>query len=424
MKKYILLAALAAASPAAAANPFSDVPAGHWSLEAVEALADKGVLTGYPDGAFRGEEPVTRYEMAQATARLLAKEDRLSPEDRKTADRLAAEYAEELDGLGVRVSALEERAGRFSWSGEARSRYQKFTENKDNGKNDSRNGLIRLSARAAVNDRTEVFGRLTSGDIDWDEGGDSSLSMDRMYARHTFGSAALTVGRYELDMGQDKWLSGNAFDGAALRWQPADSLSLSAGFGRFSDADYGSLTEAYKSRYGAAEDDAFGDAESFWAKAETALPFGDLDLDYIHASSFTRTDGNRGGAQITGGTLTVPMTDGFRLSGSYHKDTDASGDPRVWSVGAGFGKMIPEKRWSFRADVGYYSVEEGLYHSGMSGLDIDDRIFLENGHFWLASGDIAVGKNIYMHGEYAFAQDSDDGENTGDTWSISTYYRF
>ena len=401
MKKYILLAALAAASPAAAANPFSDVPAGHWSLEAVEALADKGVLTGYPDGAFRGEEPVTRYEMAQATARLLAKEDRLSPEDRKTADRLAAEYAEELDGLGVRVSALEERAGRFSWSGEARSRYQKFTENKDNGKNDSRNGLIRLSARAAVNDRTEVFGRLTSGDIDWDEGGDSSLSMDRMYARHTFGSAALTVGRYELDMGQDKWLSGNAFDGAALRWQPADSLSLSAGFGRFSDADYGSLTEAYKSRYGAAEDDAFGDAESFWAKAETAL-----------------------GAQITGGTLTVPMTDGFRLSGSYHKDTDASGDPRVWSVGAGFGKMIPEKRWSFRADVGYYSVEEGLYHSGMSGLDIDDRIFLESGHFWLASGDIAVGKNIYMHGEYAFAQDSDDGENTGDTWSISTYYRF
>lgn len=75
-------------------------------------------------------------------------------------------------------------------------------------------------------------------------------------------------------------------------------------------------------------------------------------------------------------------------------------------------------------DVGYYSVEEGLYHSGMSGLDIDDRIFLESGHFWLASGDIAVGKNIYMHGEYAFAQDSDDGENTGDTWSISTYYRF
>ena len=158
MKKYILLAALAAASPAAAANPFSDVPAGHWSLEAVEALADKGVLTGYPDGAFRGEEPVTRYEMAQATARLLAKEDRLSPEDRKTADRLAAEYAEELDGLGVRVSALEERAGRFSWSGEARSRYQKFTENKDNGKNDSRNGLMTARKCSAGSHRATSTG--------------------------------------------------------------------------------------------------------------------------------------------------------------------------------------------------------------------------------------------------------------------------
>ncbi|MEG2020086.1 MAG: S-layer homology domain-containing protein, partial [Synergistaceae bacterium] len=54
MKKFLAVLAVVAivafAAPAFAANPFMDVPAGHWSYDAVAQLAARGVVSGYPDG--------------------------------------------------------------------------------------------------------------------------------------------------------------------------------------------------------------------------------------------------------------------------------------------------------------------------------------------------------------------------------------
>ena len=48
---YVLCALLllAVAVPAFAQGPFSDVPANHWAYNAVNALAEQGLLEGYPD---------------------------------------------------------------------------------------------------------------------------------------------------------------------------------------------------------------------------------------------------------------------------------------------------------------------------------------------------------------------------------------
>jgi hypothetical protein len=43
-----------------------DVPPGHWAYDAVQSLMQDGILKGYPDGSFRGQKPVTRYEFAVA----------------------------------------------------------------------------------------------------------------------------------------------------------------------------------------------------------------------------------------------------------------------------------------------------------------------------------------------------------------------
>ena len=89
----------------AAANPFSDVPRGHWAYDAVTQLAADGVIEGYGDGTFLGNRNITRYEMAQMVAKALARNPQGT--DRAALDRLAAEFAEELNNLGVRVSELE-----------------------------------------------------------------------------------------------------------------------------------------------------------------------------------------------------------------------------------------------------------------------------------------------------------------------------
>ena len=66
MKKSLVLAmamALGVSATAFAANPFSDVPAGHWSYASVSKLAAAGIVDGYPDGTFKGDNLMTRYEM-------------------------------------------------------------------------------------------------------------------------------------------------------------------------------------------------------------------------------------------------------------------------------------------------------------------------------------------------------------------------
>ena len=76
MQKSLVLAlalAMGISATALAANPFSDVPAGHWAYGSIAKLAAAGVVDGYGDGTYRGDRLMTRYEMAQIVARAMAK---------------------------------------------------------------------------------------------------------------------------------------------------------------------------------------------------------------------------------------------------------------------------------------------------------------------------------------------------------------
>ena len=122
MKKYVCGALLSSvlltssALASAAANPFSDVPADHWAYDAVAQLADDGVIEGYGDGTYRGQNEITRYEMAQMVAKAMAKEDQVNAQQKAMIDRLAAEFSEELGNLGVRVENLEQKADNVRWT--------------------------------------------------------------------------------------------------------------------------------------------------------------------------------------------------------------------------------------------------------------------------------------------------------------------
>ncbi|HPU69616.1 MAG TPA: S-layer homology domain-containing protein, partial [Acetomicrobium flavidum] len=115
MKKLLALVAVFAlvafAAPAFAANPFVDVPMNHWAYDAISQLAAKGIIQGYPDGTYRGNQPMTRYEMSMLVARALATVDmdKASKEDVEMLKKLVVEFKDELDALGVRVDALDER---------------------------------------------------------------------------------------------------------------------------------------------------------------------------------------------------------------------------------------------------------------------------------------------------------------------------
>ena len=410
MKKILAMAAVAALAAGAsvyAANPFSDVSTSDWAYQAISDLSDRGMVEGYPDGTFKGEQNITRYELAQIIARLMAKEDQMNAEDRAIIDRLASEYADELENLGVRVSNLEKKVGNIAWSGDARMRYQ---SGKDAlGVKERYNGRMRINVRATVNDTTYVHGRILAT-ANLKDGDDANASMDRLYVHHQFGVVGATLGRYELDLGQQDggWLYAEAFDGIELKAPLGQKVSLGLGYGRMKGAND--------------EVDDFKKAETFYAQLKADVKFAKLGVDYVRVA-----DNDNAKTNVWGVNLLVPVQK-FRVFGDYYANTkkncnDEKG--KIWTVGLGYGKMDVKKAGTWDLDVAYFKVKEWTYTGG-TGLQLltADALLGLSGHFWLATGDVVVAKNTYIHGEYAFSSKLDNLDENANSWTLSLNYKF
>jgi BMFP domain-containing protein YqiC len=98
-------------------SQLSDVSPGDWAFEALRSLVERyGCIAGYPDGTYRGNRAMTRYEFAaglnaclQQIESLIAGLDFVTREDLETLQRLIQEFEAELATLGTRVDNLEGR---------------------------------------------------------------------------------------------------------------------------------------------------------------------------------------------------------------------------------------------------------------------------------------------------------------------------
>ena len=85
---------------AASLKPFADVPEHHWAYESVLQLQAAGLVEGYPDGEYKGQRPMTRYELAMVIARFLARLDS------RIADQLEALRPGMVEEVSAEVSDL------------------------------------------------------------------------------------------------------------------------------------------------------------------------------------------------------------------------------------------------------------------------------------------------------------------------------
>ncbi|MDD2715570.1 MAG: S-layer homology domain-containing protein [Candidatus Wallbacteria bacterium] len=188
------------------AGLFEDVPQNHWAYEAIDNLAKKGYVDGFPDGKFQGTTPITRYEMAVMVYKLLNKVTdvessggTITQEDAGTIRKLITEFRDEITAIGVRVEKVEERLNalekgqddlkkedkRFSISGEYSGNIAYFrkdnadyssdiadTGDKNRGFHKSQHNVsLFLTGKPA--DSTEVYTRL-EGSINKPESGDKA----------------------------------------------------------------------------------------------------------------------------------------------------------------------------------------------------------------------------------------------------------
>ena len=409
MKKILAIAAAAALTAgvsAYAANPFSDVSPDDWAYQAVSDLSDQGVVEGYPDGTFKGERNMTRYELAQVIARLMAREDQLNAEQKATLDKLAGEYADELANLGVRVSNLEKKVGNISWFGDARMRWKEKGYNTDGSrKADGWDGRMRINAKAQVNDSTYVRGCFTSN-MNFKDDADANTKMDVLFVHHQFGDkVGMNLGRNFLTLGQTGMYYDDFFDGAQL-FIGDSKLTLEAGYGRMN---------TWINDYGQKKDD------TVYARLYGQTGRIGYDAEYIKTVGAADADKK----SIWGAGLTVGVTDAVDIFGDFYKNTEPKGDPQMWTAGLGFGHYNLKKPGTFRVAAQYVRNEAGAYFGGSTYTAFPASSLLNvDSKFWLANADVVLAKNIRLHGEYAFNVKTDDSVDYDDLATVSLNYNF
>ena len=420
MKKILAIAAAAALScgiSAFAANPFSDVTPDDWAYQAVSDLSDQGVVEGYPDGTFKGERNMTRYELAQIIARLMAKEDQLNSEQRATLDKLAGEYADELANLGVRVSNLEKKVGNLSWSGDARMLVTQGYNDDENKKGDSVddwNGRMRIKVKAQVNDSTTVTGLLRQN-LNFKKADDKNTFMQQLFVEHKFGDKTkLTVGKYKETFGQTGILHDSEVKGAKLSYGDK-ALNLTAGYARFPKWNDTLITEDiddYK------KDTDF--KEVGYARIAGAASKLNYDVEYVNAAAAKY--------QVWGAGLTWNVADKLDVFGDFYKNLDYKGDPTLWSAGLAYGKQNFKKPGTWRLAATYVKAEKGAFMGGTTwDLSAPQELALEDKsvHFWIAQADVTLQKNVGLHLEYAFDVDAKgDKTDYDDLFEAKIDYKF
>ena len=221
MKKSLVLAmamALGVTASAYAANPFSDVPAGHWAYDSINKLAAAGVIEGYGDATFGGDKLMTRYEMAQIVAKAMAKGANV--------DKLAAEFADELDNLGVRVANLEKKADNVKITGELRYHYKDNDGDKEGYATELRS---RIWVKGQINDDWTYTGMLENIQDLKNDSGDETTKFQRAYVNGKLGGVAVQAGRYHTKLSEGN-VYDNRFDGVQVAY--GKDVKLVAGYGK------------------------------------------------------------------------------------------------------------------------------------------------------------------------------------------------
>ena len=371
MKKSLVLAmamALGVTASAYAANPFSDVPAGHWAYDSINKLAAAGVIEGYGDSTFGGDKLMTRYEMAQIVAKAMAKGANV--------DKLAAEFADELDNLGVRVANLEKKADNVKVTGEMRYLYEDY---KGEGNSFDHNLRSRIWVNGQVNDDWSYTGMLQNTQDLKDNAGNETTKFQRAYVEGKLGGLNVTAGRYNAF-----FANGNVYD------TRADGVEVS----------YGSKIQL----------------KGFAGKATDAGD--DSDVSY----------GNYAGAELTGDFNKLGLTAGyvnFKDMDATTEEPETNRDNAIWYVGGSY---------DFDGNVAV----SGMYLKGDKSLN-DEDVKGIGSDGWTAgltykgaeaseAGSWGLFANYYDQGGMTYVAHTTDAETFAydgfKGWGVGTNYTF
>lgn len=340
----------------AATNPFSDVPADSWAYDAVTTLANDGVIDGYPDGTYQGQNTMTRYEMAQIVARAMARTD-LEKADKAIVDKLAAEFAEELDNLGVRVSDLEKKSDNIKWKGELK---YKYVQANHDAKKDKRSNKLefKLEPKAYIgNSDWTANAKIEYTMYPETDSNADGVKVSKAYVEGPLFGATVTAGRTSLDICQGM-IFDDEISGMTANFG-SDVFNTNIAIGRYSENDHDDEIPDGKT----AKDitaDYYGVQFDYTPNDNLALNAGyillsgldkdvELDLD---------VDDNKANLWYVGGKYNFDKN--VALVGQYLQNADANSYDKAGSVEVQYKGANAKDAGSWGAYIGYRHLGENV----------------------------------------------------------------
>ena len=402
------------AACAFAANPFVDVPSDSWAYKSVVELADAGIIQGVDGSYFQGERNITRYEAAEMVAKAMAHMDKASVEQRALINKLADEYADELNNLGVRVSALENRVGNVKLSGDARIRFQHQDTSSEAStgykKDASWDYRVRVRANAKVNDRTTVTYGISTDDINFADNGAASdngnIFTDDAKVDYNFGGDHwnLSVGRTDTYVlgGENAYgfQYGDVFDRAELKYTN-DHFAATAGYGKFKAGD--TVEDAAVEGNGLLNiKTGYGELEGFFGGGRAAgSAVGVYYNDFNGINGFKADD-------LWGAYASLNFGKWNALANYEKINNDVTNDPEVWIGKLTYGSADSDARGSWDAWVEYINSDKGALLGGATNSWRDDSV-LDNVKSWGVGIDYTLAKNVILTAAQTFGTQTKHG---------------
>ena len=406
MKKTLLLAmtiAMGITASAYAANPFSDVPAGHWAYDAVNKLAAEGVVEGYPGGTYGGDRLMTRYEMAQIVAKAMAKGTNV--------DRLAAEFADELDSLGVRVANLEKKADNVRITGQIRYEYGDRSGDLGGklGKVVKHRLRSRIFVNGNINEDWTYTGRFQNDQNLYNSSGDDTLKLNQAYVTGKLGGVKVIAGKTD-------HYAGNGF----IYDDTAEKIELSYGKDVKLTAYYGIPTDyGYDKMWGASVGGKVGNLSlaAGYDKFQDAL--NEIQGYEVPNSAKTGTDNGiwNLSANYKFGDFTLAATyldsDIDLRENSLYKDVDTNG----YVVGLNYKGADKNKPGTWGLFANYYDQGAGTFvaHTMYPG---DWSYYVDEGFKgYMVGGGVTLAKNMVYQLHYYDLEGKESGLDDQVLWS-------
>ena len=402
MKKHLAVLAATAVlgvTSAFAANPFSDVTPQDWAYQAVAQLAAQGVVNGYPDGTFQGQNNITRYEMAQMVAKALVRQDRVDAEQNAIINRLANEFSAELNNLGVRVATLENKVGNFKFTGDARLRYT--------GSNDARESNFnyrgRVKFEATVNDNTKAVVRLM-GSKEFGAAGNPNTAIDRVYVQHNFGKyATVTAGRQDLVVGAGLAYD-DVFEGVVAN-VGKDKLNASVAYG------YLQAGEVAGVKLGKVDRDKNAQVSVYQLNYN---PTAKVAVKGFYADVHEENVDNAYGA-----SLDLTLGKKVWVGGEYVKTETLGANGEAWTAGLGYGKANLKQPGTWGVKAQYFDIKKDapVVSTTWNLIDKDQKGVL-------ATVNYAVAKNVGLNGYATIDTKGQDNKAKAETYRAELNYKF